>query len=66
MPKSQFDVLKDKIVERLDRTKSVLCSGGAVDYPMYRELCGDIRGLDFTLAELETLLQSYEGDEDDI
>ena len=65
MVKSAFDVLREKIIDRIDTKGAAVKAGNPTNYPYYRELVGEIKGLDFALTEMEDLLQSHQEDEDD-
>jgi len=64
MPKTVFDVLKDKLQESVDSCEESLVSGAAKDYAQYREICGVIRGLTTAIQEIEDLAKNYSGYDD--
>ena len=65
MPKTVFDVLKDKLQESVDSCEESLVSGAAKDYAQYREVCGVIRGLTTAIREIEDLSRNFLDDEND-
>lgn len=54
-----FDVLKEKIEDKINASQEFLSSGGAKDFPEYREVCGLIRGLGSALREVEDLSRNH-------
>jgi hypothetical protein len=42
-----------------------LCRGGAADYPEYRQICGEIRGIQNTMDELKRIRHRLENPDDD-
>lgn len=65
MAKTVIDVLAESYLERINATKDVIASGGAKDYPEYRELCGLIRGLEHALREVNDLSRKLLDEDDD-
>jgi hypothetical protein len=66
MAKTVFDVLSEAYRERINTAKDMLATGGAKDYPEYREVCGLIRGLEHALREVNDLSRKIlDEDEDD-
>lgn len=65
MAKTVIDVLTDNYLERINAAKEVISSGGAKDYPEYRELCGLIRGLEHALREVNDLSRKLLDDDED-
>lgn len=65
MAKTVFDVLKDKLEEKIKASQEFLGSGGAQDYPEYREVCGLIRGLETAFREIEDLSRNFMDDNDE-
>jgi len=65
MPKTVFDVLKDKLQESVDSCQESVVAGSPKDYAQYREICGVIRGLTTAIREIEDLSRNYMEDEDD-
>jgi len=65
MAKTVFDVLKEKIEDKVNASQEFLGSGGAQDYPEYREVCGLIRGLETALREVEDLSRNFMDENDE-
>ena len=65
MPKTVFDVLRERLQESVDSCEESLVGGSAQDYAQYREICGVIRGLTTAIRELQDLSRNYMEDEDD-
>jgi hypothetical protein len=60
-----FEVLDGKLKEQVESLVGVLSGGGAKSYDHYKELCGNIRGLQtaqYELADLVRKLKEYEDD----
>ena len=64
MTATVFDVLKKRIEEQKSSAVEFLVSGGSKDYAQYKEVCGLIRGLEDTLANMEDLSRNYLEDDD--
>lgn len=58
-----FDVVIQEIEERRDDIAQALISGAAKDFPEYRDMCGEIRGLSRTHSFINDLLRKMENDE---
>ncbi len=65
MAKTVFDVLDDKLAELQQSQEEFLTSGGAKDFPSYKESCGAIRGLAAARREVQDLSRNHMEDEDD-
>jgi hypothetical protein len=65
MAKTVFDVLEEKIAAQQRNFEEHLSSGGAKDFPEYRDTCGVIRGLAIARRELSDLLRVYKEQNDD-
>jgi hypothetical protein len=63
--KTVFDVLVEKLKEHRATYVDAVSSGRAVDFSVYREQCGLIRGLDLALREIQDLAQNYMDDAND-
>jgi hypothetical protein len=65
MPKTVFDVLKERI--EVDRTSAMefLAGGSPKDYAQYKEVCGLVRGLRTALSHIEDLSRNYLEDDND-
>jgi hypothetical protein len=53
--------------EQLEARRAQLIEGGAADYAQYRELCGQIRGIQICMAEVKRIhrrLANPDGDVD--
>ena len=60
-----FEVLDGKFKDQIESLKEVVSGGGAKSYDHYKELCGNIRGLQtaqYELADLVRKLKEYEDD----
>jgi hypothetical protein len=60
-----FEVLDGKFKDQIESLKQVVSDGGAKSYDHYKELCGNIRGLQtaqYELADLVRKLKEYEDD----
>ena len=55
-----FDVILKEIEERRDDITQALSSGAAKDYPEYRAMCGEIRGLSFAHSYVNDLVRKLE------
>tara|TARA_R100000995_G_C3470026_1_gene117831 strand:- start:1025 stop:1225 length:201 start_codon:yes stop_codon:yes gene_type:complete len=65
MPRTVFDVLKERIGEQKSSAVEFLAGGGPKDFAEYRNVCGLIRGLDTALSHIEDLSRNYLEDDDD-
>ena len=65
MAPTVFDVLDKKLAELQQSQEEFLSSGGAKDFPEYKESCGVIRGLTTARREIEDLSRNYTDDIDD-
>lgn len=62
---SDADYLLGKLREKMEHTKEFLASGQAKDYADYRQLCGLMRGLEFTEQSIIDLAKRREDAEND-
>ena len=60
-----FDVLNQRINERVQDVSGSLCDGVAKDYADYRGMCGVIKGLRTAQYELNDLLRKIKDDDDE-
>jgi hypothetical protein len=60
-----FEVLNGKLDEQVERLRQVVCDGGAKSHDQYRELCGEIRGLQSAQREINDLVQKLTKDYED-
>ena len=65
MAKTVFDVLKSRVEEDKLSAIKFLASGGAKDYPQYKEVYGLIRGLETVLLHVEDLSRNYLEEDND-
>ena len=65
MAQTVFDVLDKKLADLQQSQEEFLSSGGAKDFPEYKESCGVIRGLTAARREIEDLARNYMEDSDD-
>ena len=59
-----FDVVIQEIEERRDDIAQALISGAAKDFPEYRDMCGEIRGLSRAYAFITDLVNRMEHEDD--
>lgn len=59
-----FDVVLKEIDQRRDTIAQALMSGSAKDYPEYRGMCGEIRGLSVTHNFITDLVRKMETNDD--
>lgn len=60
MGATAFDVVLKELDERRDDIAQALISGAAKDFPEYRALCGEIRGLSFAHSFVNDLVRKLE------
>jgi len=60
MATTAFDVVLKEIKERRDIIAESLISGAAKDYPEYKSMCGEIRGLSFAHSFVNDLVRKLE------
>lgn len=65
MAKTVFDVLNEKLAAQQRSQEDFITSGGAKDYPAYREVCGAIRGLALARQEIQDLAKNYLENDDE-
>ena len=64
MAKTVFSVLLDQLEEDKTRFTSHLASGGATDFPAYREIVGVLRGLTAAQQLISDLAKNMERNDD--
>jgi len=60
-----FDILNQKINERIQDVSGSLCDGVAKDYADYKGMCVVIKGLRTAQYELNDLLRKIKDDDDE-
>lgn len=60
MGATAFDVVLKEIEERRESIAQALISGAAKDFPEYRAMCGEIRGLSLTHSFITDLVRKME------
>lgn len=65
MAKTVFDVLIEKCDEHIQSHSEFLVSGGAKEFPEYKEVTGVIRGLTLAKREILDLLRNQMKEDDD-
>jgi hypothetical protein len=63
MATTAFDVVIKEIEERRDAIAQALISGAASDYPEYKSMSGEIRGLSLAHSFITDLVRKMENDE---
>ena len=58
--------LEREINEKLEDLRTYLVDGGAADYAQYRELCGEIRGIQSCMAEVKRISKRLGNPDDDV
>jgi hypothetical protein len=58
-----MELLLKEIDEKRDALQRAMADGAAKDYAMYRELCGEIRGLSTAHMFVSDLVRRMENDE---
>lgn len=56
--------LNSKLEERIKSLMESMAGGGVADFPAYRELCGNIRGLQTAQMELGDLVRILKANHD--
>lgn len=56
-------VLRDKINEDIAQKKDNVAYGNVADWASFQNVCGQIRGLEFALGHINSLLQNLDEDE---
>ena len=64
MATTAFIVVLKEIEERREDIAQALVSGAAKDYPEYRGLCGEIRGLSLAHGFITDLVRKMETDDE--
>ena len=62
MAATVFDVVLKDIEERRDAIAQALISGAAKDFPEYKSMCGEVRGLSLAHAFITDLVRKLETD----
>jgi hypothetical protein len=65
MMANMLEVLNKKLDEQVKQLVDVVSGGGAKTYDHYKELCGNIRGLQTAQYELADLVRKTKDYEDD-
>tara|TARA_R100000541_G_scaffold43400_2_gene50695 strand:+ start:130 stop:327 length:198 start_codon:yes stop_codon:yes gene_type:complete len=65
MTTTVFDVLRKKIEEDISSATEFLSSGGAKDFPQYKEITGMLRGLTSCMNHVNDLSRNYLDDDND-
>jgi hypothetical protein len=60
-----FDVLNQKITDRVMDLSRALSEGVSKDYADYKEMCGVIRGLQTAQYEINDLVRKIKDDDDE-
>lgn len=61
-----LSLAKKKILVLLNSREQVLCSGGAKDYPHYRQITGEISGLNHAIREIDDLQKRIDSNNGDL
>lgn len=64
MAKTVFDVLINKINERVEVVQTAMVSGTCQDFAAYKEQCGVIHGLALARREVQDLAKHIKDDDD--
>lgn len=62
MSATVFDVVLKDIEERRDAIAQALISGAAKDFPEYKSMCGEVRGLSLAHSFITDLVRKMETD----
>lgn len=65
MATTAFSVVLKEIEERRDALAQVLISGASKDFPEYKSMCGEIRGLSLAHSFITDLVRTMEQNEDE-
>ena len=60
MAATAFDVVLKDIEERRDAIAQALISGAAKDFPEYKSMCGEVRGLSLAHSFITDLVRKME------
>lgn len=60
MATTAFDVVLKDIEERRDAIAQALISGAAKDFPEYKSMCGEVRGLSLAHSFITDLVRKME------
>lgn len=64
MATTAFTVVLNEIEEKRESLAQALVSGAAKDYPEYRGMCGEIRGLSLAHSFITDLVRKMETDDE--
>lgn len=64
MATTAFSVVLKEIEERRDAIAQALISGAAKDFPEYKSMCGEIRGLSVAHSFISDLVRRLERDDE--
>ena len=64
MAATAFDVVIKEIEERRDSIAQALISGAAKDFPEYKSMSGEIRGLSLAHSFITDLVRKMENDDE--
>ncbi len=64
MAKTVFDVLINKLNQRIDAVQDSLVSGTCQDFAAYKEQCGVIHGLALARREVQDLAKHLKDDDE--
>lgn len=57
MDEKYLELISSKLEDRKRQLSEFLCDGGAKEYPEYKSLCGEIRGLTAAQMEIKDLVR---------
>jgi len=60
-----LEILHTKLAEQIQQVRQAVSDGGAKSYDHYKELCGNIRGLQTAQLEIEDLVRKLKDSDDD-
>jgi hypothetical protein len=64
MATTAFSVVIKELEERRDAIAQALISGAAKDFPEYKSMCGEIRGLSVAHSFITDLVRRLENDDE--
>lgn len=64
MAATAFDVVLKELEDRRESVAQVLISGAAKDFPEYKSMCGEIRGLSIAYSFITDLVRKMETNDD--
>lgn len=65
MATTAFNVVLNEIESRRDAIAQALVSGAAKDFPEYKSMCGEIRGLSLAHSYITDLVRKLEQSDDE-